>query len=257
MSWYDGGAGQRFMDKVLNTTKPASLGSAKTMAGWAGSHWLHNCSIMDFVLRQGISSIGYWCSTMSEQNWDLLHEFLTIDPLNPPNASERACISPPGPPAPPVRITRRDGDMCMAASAVAQKAAIGLSPCGSANSLLDLWEHVGSRDSGSLNLVLANASEAWCATVVSAQRGHSPCEQVGSAPIALSHLRCSGHSVEYNVNSGTLEVQSCPGMCVGVKDSKEAYIEEDRLLGSLWMTLTLVNCTDPRALGFSILPITQ
>lgn len=41
MSWYAGGAGQRFIDKVINTTKPTSLGPAKTMAGWAGSHWLH------------------------------------------------------------------------------------------------------------------------------------------------------------------------------------------------------------------------
>lgn len=218
------------------------------------SSWLFrgaSCSVMDFVLKQGISSIGYWCSTMSEQNWALLHEFLTVDPLSPPNATDRACASPPGPPAPPVRITK-GGDLCVTASGVTQKAAIGLSACGAgASGALDLWEHVGSRDSGSLNLVVANTTE-WCATVVSARRGHSPCEQVDSAPIVLSRLRCAGHSLEYNANAGTLEVQSCPGACAGVVEVEEAE-KQGKRLGFTGMML--VNCSDPRAAGFSIRPM--
>lgn len=208
-----------------------------------------SCSVMDFVLKQGISSIGYWCSTMSEQNWALLHEFLTVDPLNPPNATDRACASPPGPSAPPVRITK-GGNLCVTASGVTQKAAIGLSSCGAgASGMLDLWERVGSRDSGSLNLVVPNATEVWCATAVSARRGHSPCEQVGLAPIALSRLRCAGHSLEYNANAGTLEVQSCPGTCAGAAEAEKAE-KQGKRFGFTGMTL--VNCSDPRAAGFSI-----
>ena len=93
MGWYKAEPGAKFAAKVANTV--ASLGAEKTMAGWSGSHWMHNCTMMDLVLSHGIFSLGYWADSLrTDNNWDLIGEFLTYDLDHPLAPWERWCGKP-------------------------------------------------------------------------------------------------------------------------------------------------------------------
>ena len=237
MSWYHGGTGLRFIDKVLNTTKLSSLGPAKTMAGWAGTHWMHNCSIMDFVLEQGISSVGYWCSSMSPQNWALLHDWMTIDPQHPhPN---RPCWGPPGT---PFYIKR--GGACVTTPNMTERAPIGLGECGGPTS---------SWTSGTGAMTLSGTE--WCASVVSTRKGHSPCDPMALGTLALKDAQCLGHSFTFDSRAGTLVSSVCPGLCAGAPRPAmhaEVHHVDGNVKNNTGLAhLMLMNCSDVGATGFT------
>jgi hypothetical protein len=179
MSWYKAEPVQKFLDKVANTTRDGSLGARKTIAGWSGSHWLSNCSVMDFVLSQNVRSIGFWADSLrNEQNWALLHEFLTVDPVHPPAPAARRCRtagtppptpSPPMPPrppmAPPFEITR--GGRCLSASSMTLPSNVSLGSCGGPYTL---WEP--SREGGGI-------CRGWSGTSDDGDQDHSDTKRWG------------------------------------------------------------------------------
>lgn len=275
MSWYQGGTGERFQDKVINTTRASSLGSSKTMAGWAGSHWMHNCSTMDFVLSYNVTSIAYWCLGMSALNWALLHEFLTVDPQHPP--SVRPCVG--GPPGPPVHVTH-NGAACLTAPTIAERAPVTLAPC-AGDRVVDI-HHTASNGTGTgtngtqvwtmgyggvltLNATASSSNgqdTLWCLGPKSMHKGHSPCA-VGSL-VVLEATRCDAGA--FAVVNGTLTSSSCAGLCAAPspspskpantvgKDVHRAGSGVTHMATSL--SLVLVPCNASDAMGFATTPAT-
>lgn len=270
MSWYTGDTSQRFLNKVAATRD--SLGAAKVMAGWrdddAREHhhnWMRDCSVMDFVLNSGIGSVGYWADDVTPHNWQLLHEFLTVDPRAPPPASNRTCGTPPapGPPAPPppcpsppapTPLERiHHGLLCLSAPSITQRGPVTLQPCeggGGGGDTGQAWQW-----SNQLRCLHVNHTQ-FCATAVSAWAGHMACEQLrlrhGTAPIALSKSTRGG-GLRFDQATGTLRLEGCDGACAGA-----ANINITSSSGSSWTRagndMVLVDCTDPRAAGFSLSP---
>eukprot|EP01048_Picozoa_sp_COSAG05_P016115 COSAG05_NODE_2033_length_3667_cov_5.369395_2_plen_731_part_01 len=227
MSWYKAEPGQRFLDKVTNTTKRGSLGARKTMAGWSGSHWMSNCSVMDFVLSQGIQSIGWWSGSLrNDENWALLQEFLTIDPQNPPPPAKRHCktagYTPPSPapapaPAPdpelpPFKITHNG--LCISASEQTLPANISLGSCGGE---FVHWEfHDGGMCRGWVGSKAAEleGNAALCIAVLSSdtlEKTRAECNP--GQTLVLARVRNGQHLFTLDNVTGTLRSNSCIGMC--------------------------------------------
>jgi hypothetical protein len=231
MSWYKAEPVQRFLDKVGNTTMVGSLGASKTMAGWSGSHWMSNCTVMDFVLSQGITSISWWSGTLrNEQNWALLHEFLTVDPANPPAPATRHCKTagyvpvppPPGPnpdpETPPFKITR--GGLCLSATGLTLPSNASLGPC---DGEWDTWKFYDggmcrgwSGDGNGIGALTGWTGNAALCLVVLSWETPAKCD-AGQA-LGLGRVRDGEHLFTLDNVTGTLRSNNCTGMCAAATD---------------------------------------
>lgn len=237
MSWYKAEPVQRFLDKVTNTTKAGSLGAPKTMAGWSGSHWMSNCTVMDFVLSQGITSIGWWSGSLrGELNWALLHEFLTVDPTNPPAPATRYCKTagytpmppPPGPnpdPEVPFKITR--GELCLSASGRALPSNATLRPC---NGEWDEWKFSDggicrgwSGDGVGIPTLTGREANAALCLVVHAWDTPAKCD--AGQELGLGRVRDGEHLFTLDNVTGTLRSNNCAGRCAATTDGGGLMLE--------------------------------
>ena len=170
----------------------------------------------------------YWCSDISDANWMLLREFMTVDPNNPPPV--RQCAG--GPPSPPLHIERNS--LCVSVGGgVSVGAPVGMGPCTSAEE----WAVGGGRVS------LWNDT-MWFVSFVAEQRGHSSCV-LGNRIILESSDNHGAVSVD-----GDVLATSCAGLCAGVVPSVSDGT-------SSFVQLTLVNCSSDAARGFSVVPVTH
>lgn len=173
-------------------------------------------------------SCRYWCSDISDANWMLLREFMTVDPDHPPPV--RQCAG--GPPSPPLHIER--DSMCVTVGgAVSVGAQVGMGPCTSA----ETWSAGGGRVS------LWNDT-IWFVSFVAEQRAHSSCV-LGNKIILESSDNHGAVLV-----SGDVLATTCAGLCAGLAPSVSGDTAS-------FVQLTLVNCSSDAARGFSVVPVTH
>ncbi len=226
MSWYEAEPHQRLLKKIVNTTRSGSLGATKTMAGWSGSHWMTNCSVMDFVLTQGISSIAWWSGSLrTEANWELLYEFLTVDANHPPAPSARHCGKTTGPKPPrdlAIEITHESQQCVVALDHDGDREApIALGSCTDLRSKFKFHETGICRDwtgpdASDLRSFAALeeaqiVDESSCKTVIC--MGAVSC--ASGAAVEMLRMRCEVATKSFTIDNSTglLKSEACPGMC--------------------------------------------